>query len=430
MRPQEVLAMKTMEIPRIIKVDNANSFVGIKIMDGEATLFVPAAFRVENNTKVLRKELLLFLKSISIAKSYERYKISDSKESYKENVWPIESFLWLIQDYLQNGVFYNREKQYVSDGKGKIDWKRTLHNVPIMSEGNVIYDKLICSRMTPTNDLISQVYKICVYQSQINIGWLFGYDFTIDVQQIRSINEMIYAVTKEMKQTYDDVKKIRFIHMLNVLRNISGENALSTYSTYGIENYYYVFEAMVDKIFKGIPSYEKKKYNPVGFWKINGQNEVESSNLRPDTIHKRNNEIFIIDAKMYQYGITKEIGDLPTTTSMQKQITYGDYVKKVSEEGVQIRNAFVLPYDKTSDKFMHDDNIVKFNDNNLAYIGEAYVSWRNEEVVEEFDYVYTFLIDFNYLLNSYLGCDNTNIDILCDEINSRIEAKKKLQIYI
>ena len=77
--------------------------------------------------------------------------------------------------------------------------------------------------------------------------------------------------------------------------------------TYGIENYYYVFETMVDKLFDGIKESEKKKYNPNGYWQLNNQKPGLASSLRPDTILKRDGATYILDAKMYQYGVTQEI---------------------------------------------------------------------------------------------------------------------------
>ena len=39
----------------------------------------------------------------------------------------------------------------------------------------------------------------------------------------------------------------------------------------------------------------------------------------------KNNKVYILDAKYYRYGTTFFAGDMPETTSIQKQITYGEY---------------------------------------------------------------------------------------------------------
>lgn len=407
-------------IPKIQPVEKSNEFVGIKIEEGVPVIYVPQIFRKSSDVNTLKKDLLLFLKSIEISKSVEKTRLKAAPTDEHEEVWPIESYIWIIHDYIANGVYYNREKIYVNENKGKIDWKRTMRSAPVMSNGNMIYDKIVSSKMRATNDIVSQIYKICVFQSQIRFGWIYGYNISIDVEQIKSIKEMIFIILNEMKQTFDDEKKLRFSHMLHILKNIEGSNALSRNYTYGIENYYYVFENMVDSIFHGIEKKELKKYNPNGYWKIRNQEAIESSELRPDTIHIDGDKMYIIDAKMYQYGFTKLFEDLPTTSSMQKQITYGDYVKTVAGNDVHIRNSFVLPYNKELDFFKHDQNITKYLDGDLAYLGEAYVAWRNDRK-EEYDTIYTFMIDLNYLLNNYAKEDKSCLFILTEKIEELVK---------
>lgn len=62
-----------------------------------------------------------------------------------------------------------------------------------------------------------------------------------------------------------------------------GNNLISNAYSYGIENYYYVFETMIDKLFDVLEENEKKKYNPNGYWQLNNQKAKKASELRPDT---------------------------------------------------------------------------------------------------------------------------------------------------
>ena len=409
--------------PNIKPVEKSNDFVGIKVNKNQIDIYVPQMFRTHKlddglYDKETYKDLLLFLKSINIAKKINHEKISGS--SGESEQWPIESYLWIIQDYIENGYYYNREKIYSNDRSGKIDWKRTLKSVPIYSDGNIIYDKIVTSRMSASNDVIAQIYKICLKQSVNRIGWAFNYNIFVEVQQLKSIKEMIHIVNKELVSTFDDIKRLRFRHMLSILQSLSDENALSDKTTYGIENYYCVFETMVDSLFHGIDGKEKKKYNPSGYWILNNQDEFESSNLRPDTIYKniKSNETFIIDAKMYQYGYTKKIDDLPKTSSMQKQITYGDFVHHYVDPKSNIRNAFVLPFNK---ELFDGDTNVQFNDDgNLAYIGTARVNYRNDRDAQPYDTIYAFMVDFNFLLRNYKTRDTKYIETLCETINKKL----------
>ena len=413
--------------PNIIPVEKSNDFVGIRIRDNQIDISVPLMFRTNRDDsgqydKETYKDLLLFLKSINIAKKINHEKIEGSSNA-DEEIWPIESYLWIIQDYIENGYYYNREKIYNNDHSGKIDWKRTMKSVPIYSDGNIIYDKLVTSKMSASNDIIAQIYKICLKQSINRIGWAFNYNIFVEVQQIKSIKEMIHLINKELTSTFDDIKRLRFQHMLQILKCLSSDNALSNKVSFGIENYYYVFEMMVDSLFHGIEGKEKKKYNPSGYWILNNKDEFESSNLRPDTIYKniKTNETFIIDAKMYQYGYTKKIDDLPKTSSMQKQITYGYFVHHYVDPDSNIRNAFILPFNK--ELFDKDTNVEFNDDGNLAYIGKARVNYRNNRNTQPYDTIFAFMIDFNFILNTYKKSSTKYIEDLCNHINSKLNDK-------
>ena len=267
----------------VIPVEKSNDFVGIKFTDNSVNLFVPQVFRQDENRK---QDLLLFLKSLSIAKSLEKESLKTGKRANNE-IWPIDSYLWIIHDYLENGFYYNRDKIYSKSNSGKIEWKKTLKQVPIYSDGNIIYDKYVTSKMTASNDIVAQTYKLCLKQSLERIGWIFNYNFYIEIQQMFSVNEMINSIKKELNQTFDDVKKLRYNHLLKILTNSDGNNLISNAYSYGIENYYYVFETMVDKLFDGLKENEKKIYNPNGYWQLNNQEEKKASELRPDTILKK-----------------------------------------------------------------------------------------------------------------------------------------------
>lgn len=401
----------------VVPVEKSNDFVGIKFENNTVNLFVPQVFREDENRI---QDILLFLKSLSIAKSLEKDYIKTGHKADNE-VWPIDSYLWIIHDFLENGFYYNREKVYIKSNSGKIEWKKTLKQVPIYSDGNIIYDKLITSKMTASNDIVAQTYKLCLKQSLERVGWIFNYNFYVEIQQLFLVNEMINSIRKELSQTFDDIKKLRYNHLLKILYNTDGNKLISNAYSYGIENYYYVFETMVDKLFDGVRKDEKKKYNPNGYWHLNNQKAFSSSQLRPDTILKRNGRTYILDAKMYQYGCTHKESDLPETQSLQKQITYADFVHNTLKDEY-VRNAFILPYNKELEIFKNDQNIIRCINDDLVYFGFADVDWRTDK--EDYDYIHTFGIDFNFLLRNYNSAEADKIVELCDIIESEVEELK------
>lgn len=406
---------------KIKRVSNSNDFVGIKINNNEVELHVPEVFRNDNNRKL---DILLLLDSLSLSKK-PRF------ESFKkgiitfEKIWPISSYLWIIQDYLENGFYYNKEIKFSQSNCGKISWKKALKQSPILSDGNIIYDKLITSKTRSSNDIISHTYKLCLKQSTERIGWLFDNTFQFEVQQIYSIPEMINSINSELNQTFDDIKKIRYKHLLKILNNTEGSNIISNKCFYGIYNYYYVFETMIDNMFGGISEIKEKNYNPEGKWHLNQEEETTASQLRPDTIIIKDHKTYILDAKMYKYGYTHNPSDLPSTQSIQKQITYGDFVHKSLNDKF-VRNAFILAYNKELDSFKNN-SVINVSNNDLVYIGYADANWRENkrENKEDYDSIYTFCIDFNYLLRNYKSTNTKMINELCKSIEDNIKLIKQ-----
>ena len=111
--------------------------------------------------------------------------------------------------------------------------------------------------------------------------------------------------------------------------------------------------------------------------------------------------------------------DLPDSTSIQKQLTYGDHAKKNIEVGKDVRNAFILPFDKMKHP-LEDGQCDYLEDDNLLYVGFAEGDWRDSSNPNDHDKIYTYLVDFNYLLNNYGGSDNSIINELCKDIEKRI----------
>ncbi|MDO4468007.1 MAG: LlaJI family restriction endonuclease [Bacillota bacterium] len=402
---------------RIVFVENSNEPMGIEFLEDVLTFKVPKTFRIEENEKINRRNLLLFVKSLNLSDTAQRSEIWKSGE--KGNSWPIDSYIWIIRDFLENGYYYNREKKYSNTAKGKIDWKKTMKQMPIISNCNVIYDKLITSVSSPSNDLIAQIYKLCLKIAQSRIGWVFGYNLFIEVNINNSLAEMKRTVSNESNLTFDDVKRLRFKHMLNILNSISEKNLSNSQFSYLINNYYYVFETMVDKLLGGVSEKEWEKYNPKGSWSLLGYKKKFVKPLETDTILKELGNTYIIDAKMYKYGFTGEIRDLPGSDSIQKQITYGDHAKNKLDN--KVRNAFIVPFDKKNHK-LDKINYEKTSNDNMIFVGYAKGDWREQG--NDHDKIYTYLIDFNYVLENYHTKDVTMVRNLCDDIEKHISLIK------
>ena len=160
------------------------------------------------------------------------------------------------------------------------------------------------------------------------------------------------------------------------------------------DDFEYVFERLIRDRFG---NEETRIYNPMATWHIEGQKPKDTSPLRPDAILKKENDIYIIDAKYYNGYSDNDIDKLPDASSIHKQMIYAKSVEK-KFEGYTIYNVFILPY--------------KSRELYIKYIGFATVDWANEG--KTYEKIHTVLIDLKQLIDNTFGTKKENIDKLIE----------------
>ena len=326
-----------------------DSFVGLRIKGNDIHFFYPESYRFNEESPEVRMDIIDLLRTISIAKTSSIEPSKANNTTKEQGEFALMSYIWVIRDFLANGFYINREKTYKVNVSGRVDWKRTMQTQAIVSNGNIIYPNIIVSTKNTVDNLLVDIHKYCVKKSIDFIGWLFNLSSSfIETKPFNAGVKKIYVATikKELARTFEDDKRIRLKHLLNVVVGLD-VNEDNDEFVYGVDSYYYIFERMIDSIFGNIN--DMRDFNPTAKWQLvrNNYRETKSTDLRPDTIIAREDgTVFILDSKFYRFGFTGDERDLPETTSIQKQITYGEYIKKnvTKVEVKAIYNAFLLPY--------------------------------------------------------------------------------------
>jgi len=391
-------------------VPAADSFVGIRITDNQMFFHYPETFNIVNgDEKCIRDQILKVLKSFMLTKKSVNSDTLNSK--FIENQeYPLLSYLWILQDYLDNHGYTNRETHYVANGKGKINWKRTIKQIPYISDESFIYPNIISEEKRNIDVLLTDVYKYCVVRSIKVVGWLFNITIDSYLQTHRfEYNQKIFlnAVKKELGHTFEDNKRIRLSHMLNILTGLDDLLIDSHEFLYGVDKYDVVFEKMLFTMF--FNDDDIKKYYPSADWYLTTDNDTKkSSNLRPDIImvNDKMKKVYILDAKYYRFGTTFNRSDLPDSSSVQKQITYGEYIKNSKLSGYSVFNAFLMPYNRFR------PNSYGFN-KVLEFVGKAKIDYSSTDVNNE---VVAVLIDMNFILDNWLKYNSIEADNLCSII--------------
>lgn len=406
--------MKTNKViqPKYINADNSdgNKFIGIRGEKNTINVYLPECFSIDENKSSLDEQIddvNSIIKCIKLSKVINADGDANNNNEKKGTSMPIVSYMWIIEDYKKNGLLVNREIIKTNSIKGKIDWKQTLQQPPIVSKGSIICANFISKYKTNTDHILIEIYKYCLKVALDRIGWL--YKMNSNFIKILSVNESknkyyINIVRNELSKTFDDLKRKRLEHLYLILLNVKDSKNISNFE-YGTYSFYMVFEKMIDSLFNGLE--DTNEFNPKGEWYLEDRGTFDSSSLRPDTVLLDENAIYIIDSKYYRYGATGDIKNgLPTTQSIQKQITYAKHAYE--NKKVDVYNAFLLPVDKK-----------KNGGGDLRHIGYATSKWEKNGLM--YEKIHTFFIDLRFVIRNYDKNDNNKIiNFFKEEIHQHI----------
>lgn len=393
-----------------------DNFVGIKYQKNIINIFLPLGydlnfFKTEKDLNSEQKvDLLLLLNTISLVKSSYNSKTDFGDDTGDNNEIPFDSFMWLISDYFNNGLYQEIDKRYVQKSHGKINWKRTLNSEHYFTNNNVIFINPYYESNVYKSNLITELNNYCLHKSVEYIGFLFGNIILPELNLKESfikenIKYYIVLLNKELSKSFNDRKKALIKHIKRILE-MSFDDSFEKQATYGTRRYEYAWEKMITNTLGS--KIDISKFFPNAYWNIiDKKTEEDRSNLRPDTIYidKNCNKIYILDAKYYKYGITGNISDLPHTDSIQKQITYGDHISNHYEtygfEKNKIYNAFIVPFNKCASPFLSNDN--------MKYMGFANSSWRDKKQYFNYERISLLLVDTKYIIDCFYQKEHANL---------------------
>lgn len=390
---------------RIVADDDG--FVGLHFVDGKPEVVFPRGFRLAEEDKAVRQDIIRLLAAIQCFGDRREGDRSTTGEKETCLDFPIRSYQYVIYDFLRNGYYAEREAKYIESQRGKINWKRTIQKEqPRLDGDNIVYLRFVVKTNRINSDnLLTRIHEYCVYESFLKMGWLYVAGDVLPMKPRIPLNRDLFLSTlaKESEQTFNDGKRRLFNCMMNIIREAAEESDDDSAAAFGVHRFEYVWEAMIDYVFgEG----NREQYYPKAHWHIiadRGGLRRESSGLRPDTIMRLDGKIYILDAKYYKYGVTGLPAHLPNTDSIQKQITYGDYI---AERGYaprnDIYNAFLMPYCKRPDDALP-----------FKFVSVGIADWRSYDPgTENYNYILGILIDTKYLVTTYSRHNSIEIERL------------------
>lgn len=406
-----------------------DTFVGIKSenIDGKHNLSIhfPLGYKISDTEDVVRDEIL---ELVTVLQEYndERSRISKiSPEQVLKTVrFPVQAYMTVIMEYLNNGYYQIKEEQFARGTAGQVHWPRTVlleTKNAIPTKNGIVYPKFRVKQHNETDkDLITEINKFCVYQSYVRLGWIYKLPLPQKPRPVDNIELYREFLNEKKLRTNVDKDKRLFQSMLDIL-NFENTTDDPEQFYFGTNNFEYIWERLIQATYGNV---EKDYYFPRTKWLLNIGRERKNAALEPDTVMKDDKDLYILDSKYYKYGVTRLPFDLPNSSSINKQISYGEYVtynEKFAEErknGMEVYNAFLMPYDSKYEAY----NLKKQVDNYYS-IGEAISEWKDGK--ENYQRVQGILVDTKWLIKNSIRPSGSEILKLSEAIKNSIEENKK-----
>ncbi len=391
-------------------------FVGLKCDGDDISIHFPLGFDISHDEKELRSDILLLLDTIRSTTSRKESEYVQGIKSYEQVSFPVQAYLEVIFDFYKRGYYKEIEVLYNVAKRGKINWNRTIKTQKAyIQDGNAYYLDFVTKNNSLQNDqMITLIHEYCVYESFDKIGWLFTNSMP-QKPRIKFNYKMFKGILMDkIAATFNDNNKMLFRNLLAII-DYTGAGFSTRKFQYGTYRFEYVWESLVDKVY-GISG--KEEFFPKTYWNID-KNVVPNACLEPDTIMLCNNDVYVLDAKYYKYGATKRAVDLPESTSINKQITYGEYIDEQKSfrqkygDNMKVYNAFLMPFNSQSDKWMTEDKVIR--------IGKAYGDWKTN--LKSYEKVQGIVVDIKYLMKLSTRQNEEEIRVLADKISKYVNEE-------
>lgn len=369
---------------------DGDRFVGVKADANDAIIYFPIGYELPEDDSQIRTDIRNLFFVLSEFSKEDRV-IQKRQHQVNQSVeFPIHAYLEIINNYLSFGYYKEKEKMFETAARGTIDWPKTVRNqVGIPNGRSLVYTKFTIRTNTKNEDNeITKINKYCVYESFEKLGWIYIPNMPEQPGQRLDKKASISILNDKISNTnLENIRKL-YIAMRDMLEYMD-ERTSDKQFYFGTDDFETVWERLIDRVF-GIKN--KDDYFPHTKWFLDYGTDRTKKPLQPDSIMIYGGKYYVLDAKYYKYGVTGNSDDLPDSSSISKQITYGEYLqKKKNLPDLSLFNAFIMPYNKKDNFFGCSSN--------MSNIGEAVGVWKDN--TKNFERIQGIVLDTRYLLFNY-----------------------------
>lgn len=342
------------DICYIEALDKSIGNIGINITNGKVEIILPRCYDLSSDDNHIREDIFTLINTLNTYK-YRVDSIAyleDEKsilDGLGENL-PVNNILWLLNDYIQHGIFKETTINYKKSKLGKIDWTKTIKSMPVYySDSNFVYlDFIVKNKLYDENYLLTVIHQYCICECIDIFGWLYNVLPPLEKPFLNtSIRECLNFLHLELLKTNNDYKKHLITNLIEFIEGSGNSLSSDKFKSFSISTFNNVWEDMLRVIFGNDD--EKKHYSRAQWHLSSNTKPYDCKPLKPDIILKDKNNLYVIDAKYFKYGLTFLEKDLPGSSDISKQFNYSSYI--ANKNGVDenmVQDIFLIPYNSNS----------------------------------------------------------------------------------
>ena len=138
-----------------------DTFVGLKCNDGDVSINFPMGYHISEDDNELRKDIILLFTTLSANTERKESEVLMQGYSFDDVDFPLQSYMYLIKDFLARGYYKEQEVLYRVAKSGKVNWNRTIKSQKMYVQDMDIYylDFVTKKNSVKENELITLIHE-------------------------------------------------------------------------------------------------------------------------------------------------------------------------------------------------------------------------------------------------------------------------------
>lgn len=332
-------------------------FVGILIVKDKVMFCMPK-YAKNSDKKTIVKQLLSLFGEYGKREKLDEDELESIGSIDSNNTYNMLSVLiFLLNDYLENGLYSNEKNICVLNGEDEINWLKTIDELqPLINEGEPVY--LECFTNFTENDeenYFRQLHRYILNESTRKLNELgliefLGFEsinFEIDADTLGTPESILSRISNELNVQFVNRKQLLLKAMASFISNEKMESDNFTINFYGTRRFHVVWEKTCGYILDNKYDTVKKLIAQPRWTTLNGKVH-KAATLIPDIISITKDSFIISDAKYYSIKLTNDKlegnpGVEDVTKQYLYQLAFDEYIK--IKGFVVIKNMLLFPSD-------------------------------------------------------------------------------------